>query len=63
MGDRYTQIKKLLAEAARHVEAGNLDAADATVRAAIPLGMTRSDMDANLPRATIRKLRKHTAKR
>jgi hypothetical protein len=55
--DNYTQIKRAIGEATALAESGDFAQADAKVRVAIPLGMSKADLSANMPKATIRKMR------
>ena len=58
----YQKIKLNLSEAGRRVDAGDLHAADLIIRSMVGKGMTRADMDANLTKEQMRKLRAHAKK-
>jgi hypothetical protein len=58
----YEEIKKNLCEARRLIDAGDIAAADAKIRAMVGKGLTRMDLDANLTDADFAKLRDHAMK-
>ena len=58
---KYLKIKRLLSQAEGLVSRGELDQANACVRSAIPLGLTKADISSNLAKGASKALRAHTS--
>lgn len=56
----YDEIKKNLREAGKLVDDGDVAAADTKIRSMLGKGLTGADLDANMTRAQMKKLREHT---